>query len=102
MNDTESLKGKLLGETAKLAWSELERHFARGVLINIAGDLDLIDVAMAIANDNTHQVQAWLDADQLSRPDMDDAKRWHDNQAVFWSVVVAPWVLIQDVNLRTL
>ena len=101
MNETDTLKGKLLGETAKLSWPELERHFARGVLINISGELDLIDVAMAIANDNTAQVQAWMDDNQLSRPDMDEAKKWNDNQAVFWSVVVAPWVLIQNINERT-
>lgn len=36
------LRAKLNAETGKLVWNELERHFARGVVIKVAGDLDLL------------------------------------------------------------
>ena len=32
-------------ETARINWQELETHFARGVVIRVDSDLDLIEVA---------------------------------------------------------
>ena len=28
----------------------------------------------------------------------EDAKRWEQNKQTFWSVVVAPWVLVQEIH----
>lgn len=94
------LRAKLNAETGKLAWKELERHFARGVVIKVAGDLDLVDVALAVARDDKASVQAWLDRGSLAKADLDDAQAWHHQQSVFWAVVAAPWVLIQEVAAR--
>jgi hypothetical protein len=35
----------LLAETAQIGWPELERFFARGILLHVARDLDLVSVA---------------------------------------------------------
>ena len=43
---------KLLGETAQIGWSELERFFAQGKLIWVKGDLDLVSVAEFLAADD--------------------------------------------------
>ena len=51
---------KLIGETAQIGWSELERFFARGVLLRVARDLDLVSVAEAVASDDTKRVAEWL------------------------------------------
>ena len=34
---------------------------------------------------------------KLRKPDADDLERWEQEQASFWSVVVAPFVLIQRI-----
>ena len=91
------LRAKLNLETAQLQWSELERHFARGSVIKVAIGTDLIDAALNIAENNAATVQGWLTDGRIARAEMSDAEDWHARQPAFWAVVVAPWVLIQEV-----
>ncbi len=93
----EALRIRLNAETARLAWPELERHFARGVVIKVATDLDLIEAATQIIQDDKPAVATWMEAGQIGHPTLDDARDWVERQPDFWTVVVAPWVLIQEV-----
>ena len=56
------LKETLNQETGAISWAELIRHFARGVVIKVDTDIDLIDVAHHIASDNTAEMQSMLNA----------------------------------------
>jgi hypothetical protein len=96
MNPSEILRAKLNLETAQLGWPELERHFARGVVIKVAPGMDLVDAALQVAENNTATVDAWLTEGRIARAEMSDAEDWHARQPVFWAVVVAPWVLVQE------
>ena len=98
MTPSDILRAKLNLETARLAWPELERHFARGVVIKVAAGMDLVDAALEIAEDNTASVQAWLADGRIARAGASDAEDWHARQPRFWAVVVAPWVLIQETS----
>jgi hypothetical protein len=91
------LRAKLNLETAQLAWPELERHFARGVVIRVAASLDLVDAALQVAENNAPVVQQWLADGRLAKTELHDAEDWHARQPMFWAVVVAPWVLVQEV-----
>lgn len=91
---------KLNAETAKLHWNELERHFARGSVIKVVKGLDLIRVAAVIAADDKPTLEQWLEAGQVSNASTDDAKAWAANESVFWTVVVAPWVLVQEADRK--
>jgi hypothetical protein len=91
------LRAKLNLETAQLAWPELERHFARGDVIKVAVGVDLIDAALHVAENNAATVQEWLADGRIARADLADAEDWHARQPMFWAVVVAPWVLVQEV-----
>ncbi len=93
---SEILRAKLNLETAQLAWPELERHFARGVVVKIAPGMDLVDAALQFAENNTMAIQAWLEEGRVARAELADAEDWHARQPSFWAVVVAPWVLIQE------
>jgi len=91
------LRAKLNLETAQLQWPQLERHFARGNVIKVTVGMDLVEVALNVAENNTATVQAWLADGRIARADMPDAEDWHVRQPAFWAVVVAPWVLVQEV-----
>jgi hypothetical protein len=93
---SEVLRAKLNLETARLQWAELERHFARGDVIKVAIGVDLIDAAVHVAENNAALVQAWLADGHIARAAMSDAEDWHARQPMFWVVVVAPWVLVQE------
>jgi len=94
----EILRAQLNNETGKLAWKELERHFARGVVIKVARGLDLVEVAARIAQDDKTSVERWLNDGRISRASTEDAADWNERQPVFWAVVTAPWVLVQEAG----
>lgn len=100
MTPRDILRAKLNLETARIAWPELERHFARGVVIKVAAGMDLVDAALEIAEDNAATVQAWLADGRLARAELADAEDWHARQSSLWAVVVAPWVLVQEASIK--
>ena len=93
----EELRAMLNAQTGKLAWPELERHFARGVVIRVAPELDLVEAAAAVVEDNQGAVNQWMESAQLAHADEQNAKDWTLRQPHFWAVVAAPWVLIQEI-----
>lgn len=99
-----TLYAKLLGETAPISWQELQPYFARGALLWVAGTLDLIAVALAVAEDDKASIAAWLAAGQVGKLDVEQAQDLLARDPALWAVVVAPWVLVQErsapVNLH--
>ena len=91
-----TLYAKLLGETAKIAWQELQPFFARGQLLWVSAALDLVEVALAVAEDQGGKVAAWLQAGQVAKVDEPRAQDYLERDPELWAVVVAPWVLIQE------
>ncbi|MCW7551315.1 DUF2288 domain-containing protein [Endozoicomonas gorgoniicola] len=90
------VKEKLNLETARIPWKELERFFAQGIVLNVTGSLDLLDAGCAFASDDTQQVQGWLEDGQLEKVTDQQALEWHKLNPELWSVVVRPWILVQD------
>ena len=86
---------KLNLETAKIPWVELQRLFARGVVMVVSGRLDLVTVATAVVDDQAELVREWLESGDLRRANDNDAREWFENEASVWAVAAAPWVLVQ-------
>lgn len=93
---TTGLKDKLVKETARIRWQELQRHYARGQVVAVSPELDLVEVAVRLAEDDRTRFEGWLAARQIHAPSADQARLWHDLDTVLWAVVVAPWVLVQE------
>lgn len=96
--DNGDIRQKLNLETGKLSWPELQRHFARGVVIVVGNELDLIDVAVKLTEDDKQQFEAWVNSSQIWRANDEDAIQWQESNPEFWSVVVSPWVLVQAIS----
>ncbi len=92
----ELMRAKLNTETAKADWAELQPFFAKGQLIRVDERLDLIDVAANIACDDTATVQHWMMSGQLAKLDDATAADWQQRNPPIWTVVVAPWILVQE------
>ena len=97
-DDLQKTISRLNGETARISWQELERHYARGVLINVDPELDLVMVAAHMVRDDKMAIEAYLDAGQLRPTTDEDARDWGDRDPTLWAAVVAPWVLVQERN----
>jgi hypothetical protein len=91
-----SLYAKLLGETAKIDWQDLERFFAQGKLLSVARDLDLVSVAEAIASDESAVVTQWLSSGLVGRMPAETAADYASRKPELWAVVVSPWVCVQE------
>lgn len=91
--DTQS---RLNYETAEIPFAELQQAFAQGRLIYVSKSLDLVDVAVQIANDNKALVEPWMAIGQIYHVTDDQARLWIKANTAVWAVVVKPWVLIQE------
>ncbi|SDI70414.1 hypothetical protein SAMN05216588_12261 [Pseudomonas flavescens] len=101
MNEQPStLYAKLLGETAPIRWQELQPFFARGALLWVDKDADLIAVAEAIAENHRQDVVAWLDSGRIAPLSDGRAEDLLARDPSLWAVVVAPWVLVQERAAR--
>ena len=96
----EEARLRILGETAKIGWKELQRYFAQGIVIMAKPGLDLVDVACAMTRDNEDQVRHWMDTGELLKVSDSQAMEWLEANALMWAVVVKPWVLVQPVISR--
>ena len=86
----------LLGETARISWEELQPFFARGALLWVAAELDLVAVAEALAQDDRARVAKWLEQELLAAVAAPLAEDLLQRDPELWAVVVAPWVVIQE------
>jgi hypothetical protein len=90
------LKARLNTETAKIGWEEIQRFFAKGQVFIVDSELDLIDTAAKIIQDEKGSVEKWLETGLILQATTDDAKRWNELNPDLWAVVVAPWILVQE------
>jgi hypothetical protein len=90
------LQQKVNRETARLPWTELVRHFASGTVVWIAGDLDLIDVAVRIAHDDKSSITQWMAEGKIAKVSDQQAESWLAANATLWASVVSPFILVQE------
>jgi hypothetical protein len=93
-----NIKQKLNLETAKLSWSELQTFFARGVVIVVNPELDLLEIAAYLCDDRSNEIERLITEGKITRATDEHARHWVESEPIFWAVVVAPWVLVQEIN----
>jgi hypothetical protein len=94
MNELEKEKVNL--ETAKIAWSDLQRFFAKGEVVWVSNELDLVEVSYQFSIDNKISVQNWLENQQIALVSDKQALCWFESNTELWAVVVKPWILVQE------
>jgi hypothetical protein len=94
-HDPELIKAKIVSETARISWLELQKFYAAGAVISVEPTLDLVDVAFAFSCDDKSRVAAWLAQGSVGRTTEAQAQQWFNEQAQLWAVVISPWVLVQ-------
>ena len=93
-NDDE-LRTKISLETARLPWSELVRHFAQGNVVYVSEELDLVDVAVRISHDDKDNIAKWMGEGKLGKVTDLQAQTWTAADAMLWTSVVHPFILVQ-------
>lgn len=94
-NDLE-LRQKVNSETARIAWSELQKNFASGNVVFVADDLDLVDVAVRISHDDKSTIVNWMAEGKVMKVSDQQAQNWLAADVLVWTVVVSPFILVQQ------
>ena len=89
------LHDKINNETARVHWSELERHFAHGAVVYVSEELDLVEVAMRIAHDDKASITRWMNEGKVAKVSDVQARTWQAADTRLWASVVSPFVLVQ-------
>ena len=97
-DDTSELITRLNGETAKIEWHQLQKHYASGSVISVAPGFDLIKVAIALHRDDTAQVKQWLAKKLVTEVNDTLAQRWFEEKTSVWALVIPPFVLVQETK----
>ncbi len=100
-NEISDLYAQLLGETARISWDEVMPLFAKGVVLWIASDQDLVAVAEHMINDDKKYISALMQQKALHNLSDEQALDLQQRQPELWAVVIAPWVLIQERKTPT-
>ena len=93
------LRDKINRETARLPWSELQKHFAVGSVVFVSVELDLVDVAVRISHDDKASIVQWMADGKIAKVSDTQAQRWLASGAALWTAVVSPFVLVQPEKL---
>ena len=94
----ELVRAKVNMETSRIAWRELQKFFASGAAIEVSTQLDLVEVALQMHEDNKSQFEQWMQAGLVGKVSDEQAQAWITVDAEVWAVVVSPWVLVQEIR----
>lgn len=97
-NPPMDLRQQLTSAQDEAAWEWLEPHAKRDAIIWVSDEINLVDVGVAIASDDTIQVQRWIDEQVISKPTAQQLSQWNRDASIrFQSLIVAPFVLIKTL-----
>lgn len=100
MNNQEpTIRERFEQEMAPIAFMELQKHFAKGIIIHVSGDLDMIEVAIKLHEDDATAIKCWMDEEKIIRAHDEHAKKWLDDETILMAVTAAPWVLVQEIKV---
>jgi hypothetical protein len=96
MSNTD-LRVQLTENLDEAEWEWLIPHVQRDAVILVAVELDLVDVGVAIASDNTLKVQTWIDEALITKPSTAQVGEWNTQHTKrFNTLIIQPYVLVQE------
>jgi len=95
--DQQVVRARINAETARIAWSELQRFFAQGTAVYVAPELDLVDVAWEFSCDNKARIESLMEQSGVGPVSDSQALEWLESNTLMWAVVIKPLVLVQPI-----
>jgi hypothetical protein len=94
----ENLREELEKSLDEAEWDWLMPHAQRDVVVVVDPALDLLDVGVAIASDNTTSVEHWIGEALIGKPSPEQLVEWAGDRTRrrFKALIVQPYVLVQD------
>ncbi len=87
---------QLKQDLAEVPWKDLRIHLQRDAIVLVADSLVLLDVAVAVAEDNSPLVEGWIAASALTKPTAEQISAWETElNKPFQMLIVQPFILLQ-------
>jgi hypothetical protein len=86
---------ELLDE-AELDW--LKPHIHKDTVVIVHPDLDLVEVGVAIAQDDAMLVQRWIGEQLIVKPSIAQLETWNTIAPKFQALIVQPYVLVKELS----
>lgn len=94
-----NLKERLEKDVANISWKDLQPHARRDAVIIVTQNLELSEVAVAIAEDNTVSVKDWIGNSAIAKPTAEQLTDWNQQpEKQFTALIVQPFVVVKEVN----
>ena len=85
-------------DLAEVCWQDLRIHLQRDAIILISADLDIIQVAVALAEDDSRQVETWITSGAIGKPSRQQLDGWEEDlEKRFRMLIVQPFILVQEI-----
>lgn len=92
-----SLRTDLQDMVDMAEWSWLKQLAQQGKLVMVTAKLDLVDVGLALAEDDSKVVKQWLDDGWIYRPTEAQIAFWDQQEnPKFSSLIIQPFVLSKE------
>ena len=93
----QDIRAELTENLDEAEWEWLIPHAQRDAIIVVSNVLDLLDVGIAIASDNTASVEHWIDEALITKPSSGQLGEWNNELTKrFNTLIVQPYVLVQE------
>ena len=100
-SDETRLREELSKNIGPVQASDLMAHAKRDALFVVDPSVELLEAAVALAQDDTPRVKSWLESGVLRRGSPDEVEGWKEGSPLR-SAIVQPWVLVQMGDSPTL
>lgn len=98
----QDLKAALAETLDEAEWNWLLPHVERDAVVVVSEKLNLLDVGVAIAQDDVSLVQSWINNEQIHKPSSRQLTAWNDNPGKrFSALIVQPYVLVQELSANS-
>ena len=95
---TQDLKLELAEMVGPAEWKWLSPHANRDAVVLVDQKLELAEVGAALATDDVTTVNRWIEEELIKKPTPDQLETWdQDSEKRFQSLIVQPFVLVQDL-----
>ena len=96
----QTLRDRLKEGIDRVSIKPLIPHYDRKTLWLVSDEIDLLDVGVAVANDDSEQVALWIEADKLRQPSEQEFESWLKDVLAqhFEFLIVQPFVLAKVIS----
>ena len=100
---SQELRQDLANMVGPIQWNWLKPHIARDAGVFVDPQLDLVEVGIALTNDNVQSVQRWIGEQLIMKPTKDQLQTWGvaGPSNPLQSLIVQPYVLVQEMPEAT-